>query len=130
MSYKRRNSGAPLLKLGDGPDEVDVVEGTLLTIRPSTKFADNFLYDIQTATGQVTVAGCTAIGENLHPKDVGHAVRLKFDGWRTAKRSGSRYKSIVVEVDDETGPTAASPASERDVPLPDEPGDDNDALPY
>ena len=97
MEFVERRGSGMILVLGDGPDQIQHVEGALVSREPSSKFPNQFLYEFQTPDGEhLTVAGCGAVNARLSEADVGKYVKLDFVGW--GKAPNGPFKNVRVLV--------------------------------
>src|SRR6266568_486046 len=131
MTFRILKSNSRFVKMGDDASKGQMREvvGRLTDIRPSPKFPDNPLYDLQLDDGSlVAIAGTTAIN-----------IRLTYLG-EVSSSSGNVYRDIEVATDDEdpqesqAGARADLPvhapgvnkdgALNKNIPLPDAPPDD------
>lgn len=142
MTFRILKSSSRFVKMGDDASKGQMREvvGRLIDIRPSPKFPENPLYELQLDDGSmVAIAGTTAINNRLNSSHVGKRIRLTYLG-EVSSSSGNVYRDIEVAVDDEdrqesqAGARADLPvhapgvnndgALNKNIPLPDGPPDD------
>jgi hypothetical protein len=137
MAYQRRAGNGQIQTLGDGPGQIQEIEGTLTGVRASTQYPDNKLFDILTAAREtVTIAGCAGLNARLDEEDIAQRVLITYGGEGRTKK-GTTFKIIEVLVDvEEPAPEPAPrpplmPRGDEPVPPPDRPPEaDDDDLPF
>jgi hypothetical protein len=125
MTWKKRETAGEITKLGDAEGHVKRALGRLVATRDG-KY-DNRLFVLEQEDGSViTVAGNNMLEEQVHENDIGKFVRMEFDGWATAEKSGNQYKKIYAyfwegELNDRMKAWGGTSES-----VPDEPEDEDD----
>ena len=91
----RRNSFGPIVKLGDGNEQVKAVTGVYLGRRPGDYGKP--LYDFGGEGGESFTVPHSNDMEQLTAADVGKLVRVSFEG-RAATKKGYQVKRLAVAV--------------------------------
>ena len=134
MTWKKRETSGEITKLGDAEGHVRKVGGRLVAIRDG-KY-ENRLFVLEQEDGTVkTVAGNNMLEEQVRESDIGKFVKIEFDGWETAAKSGNQYKKIYAyfwegELSERMKAWGRSPEPEPEPEPQPVPDDDDDDLPF
>jgi hypothetical protein len=97
MGWNKREAVSNLVVLGDDEGQVKTAGGLLASLRQDTMYPTRHNYELVLKTGEsVWLAGSASLGRQIGPTDVGHFVKVEFQGW--GQGANGKYKIVGVQI--------------------------------
>jgi len=97
MAYKEIESG----NLWSPANKGDNIEGTLLATRKSDMYEGNFIYELETKTGIVSIFGTTVLNSRMQRTKAGDKLKIVYEGEELPKIKGHKPTKLFKVYKDE-----------------------------